>query len=83
MDEPTSSVDLPTEKEILANVIDAFPDAALMISLHRLHLLPNFDSVIMLHNGAVVASGSISELLYNPGPVRDLWQSYKKDFDLE
>ena len=36
MDEPTSSVDLPTEKEILAGVIDAFPESALIISLHRL-----------------------------------------------
>lgn len=78
MDEPTSSVDLPTEKEILASVIEAFPDASLMISLHRLHLLPKFDSVIMLQNGAVVASGPISELLHKPGPVQDLWNAYQK-----
>ena len=78
MDEPTSSVDLPTEKEILAGVINAFPDAALIVSLHRLHLLPKFDKVIMLHNGEIVASGFISELLSNPGPVRDLWQSYQQ-----
>jgi ABC-type multidrug transport system fused ATPase/permease subunit len=76
MDEPTSSVDLPTEKEILTNVINVFPDAALIISLHRLHLLPHFDSVIMLQNGKVVASGSISKLLNHPGPVFDLWQGY-------
>ena len=47
MDEPTSSVDLPTEKEILSGVIDAFPDAAMIVSLHRLHLLPKFDRIIM------------------------------------
>jgi len=77
MDEPTSSVDLPTEKEILSGVIDAFPDAAIIVSLHRLHLLPKFDRIIMLSNGEIVASGVTAELLNNPGPVRDLWRSYQ------
>ncbi len=76
MDEPTSSVDLPTEKEILSGVIHAFPDAAMIVSLHRLHLLPQFDSVVLLKGGKVIASGSTAELLHNPGPVRDLWRAY-------
>lgn len=80
MDEPTSSVDLPTEKEILLGVIKAFPESAMLISLHRLHLLPNFDSIIMLEKGKVIASGPTLELLNNPGPVRDLWQNYQDDF---
>lgn len=77
MDEPTSSVDLPTEKEILSGVIEAFPDAAVVVSLHRLHLLPKFDRVIMLKEGAIVASGPIDDLLNNSGPVRDLWLAYQ------
>ncbi|WP_085065845.1 ABC transporter ATP-binding protein [Rickettsia peacockii] len=80
MDEPTSSVDLPTEQEILLQIINDFPESAMIISLHRLHLLPNFDSVIMLNNGKVIASGSVSMLLNKSGPVRDLWQAYKQDY---
>ncbi len=83
MDEPTSSVDLPTEKEILFGVIRAFPEAAMIVSLHRLHLLQKFDSVIMLSKGTVVASGPTAELLNTPGPVYDLWQAYQRDFDAE
>lgn len=79
LDEPTSSVDLATEKEILGNVLNAFPDAALIISLHRLHLLPKFDQIIMLDHGKLIAAGPASELLYQPGPVRDLWQTYSND----
>lgn len=79
MDEPTSSVDLTTEKQILGGVIDAFPKASLLISLHRLHLLPHFDCVMMIENGKVVASGTIPELLNTTGPVRNLWQSYIHD----
>jgi ATP-binding cassette subfamily B protein len=83
MDEPTSSVDLLTEKEILLGVINDLPQAALIVSLHRLHLLPSFDSVIMLRNGKIVAKGHIHELLTNSGPVYELWQDYMKDFSLE
>lgn len=78
MDEPTSSVDLLTEKEILTGVMNALPESTLIVSLHRLHLLPHFDSVIMLHEGEVVANGSIAQLLNTPGPVRDLWQDYQE-----
>lgn len=76
MDEPTSSVDLPTEKTILSGVIDAYADAAIIVSLHRLHLLPEFDSVIMLKHGKIIAEGPVSELLHQPGPVYDLWKAY-------
>lgn len=78
MDEPTSSVDLPTEKEILSGVIKAFPEAAMIVSLHRLHLLPQFDRIIMLDSGKVVAEGKTAELLNKSGPVFDLWQSYQR-----
>lgn len=76
MDEPTSSVDLPTEKTILTDVIEAFPDAAMLVSLHRLHLLPKFDRIIMLKHGVIIADGPTSSLLHNPGPVQDLWLAY-------
>jgi len=78
MDEPTSSVDLPTEKEILSGVIKAFPEATLVVSLHRLHLLPKFDRVIMLSQGEIVADGPTAVLLQQPGPVRELWEHYQQ-----
>jgi ATP-binding cassette subfamily B protein len=76
MDEPTSSVDLATEKTILSSVIDSFPSATLIVSLHRLHLLPKFDRIIMLDHGKIVADGATDELLNNPGPVSALWHKY-------
>jgi ABC-type multidrug transport system fused ATPase/permease subunit len=78
MDEPTSSVDLPTEKQIISDVIEAFPESTIMVSLHRLHLLPRFDRIIMLDHGKVVADGLSAELLAQPGPVFELWKAYQK-----
>lgn len=77
MDEPTSSVDLATEKNILSNVIERFTEATLIVSLHRLHLLPKFDRIIMLVHGDIVADGLTNELLNTPGPVNSLWQKYQ------
>lgn len=77
MDEPTSSLDLATENRILVNVINEFSNTAMIVSLHRLHLLPKFDRIIMLDHGKIVADGSPKELLSTPGPVFDLWSQYR------
>jgi ATP-binding cassette, subfamily B, bacterial len=77
MDEPTSSIDLPTEKAILSGVLNAFKDASMIVSIHRLHLLPKFDRIIMLSHGQIIADGPTTELLNNPGPVYELWQAYQ------
>lgn len=79
MDEPTSSLDLPTEQAVLTGIIQAFPEAAIMVSLHRLHLLPCFDTVIMFKKGKIVAAGPVEELLKSKGPVNDLWKKYQKE----
>lgn len=78
MDEPTSSVDLPTEKTILSGVIDEYPCATLIVSLHRLHLLPKFSRIIMLKDGQIIADGPTEELLKRDNPVRTLWENYQK-----
>lgn len=78
MDEPTSSVDLPTEKEILSGVLNTFANSTVIVSLHRLHLLPKFDRIIMLDHGKIIADGKTADLLNNPGPVKDLWETYQQ-----
>ena len=80
MDEPTSSVDLPTEKAILSAVINEYPNATVMVSLHRLHLLPEFSRIIMLKHGKVVADGPTDALLTSDGPVKKLWEKYQGRF---
>ncbi len=77
MDEPTSSVDLPTEKSILSGVIDEYPHATIMVSLHRLHLLPKFSRIIMLKHGKIVADGPTEQVLSIDGPVKKLWEKYQ------
>lgn len=77
MDEPTSSIDLATERKILSHVIDHFTEATMIISIHRLHLLPKFDRIIMLDQGKIIADGATKKLLQEAGPVFDLWHEYQ------
>ena len=77
MDEPTSSVDLPTERKIISKIIKEFKNSTVIISLHRLHLLPSFDSIIMIEGSRIVARGNVEDLLNKEGPVKNLWLAYQ------
>jgi ATP-binding cassette, subfamily B, bacterial len=62
LDEATSSVDAATEAQIYDRLMDAFADACIVASVHRLHLLPRFDSVVLMDRGRVVDSGTPDEV---------------------
>lgn len=77
LDEPTSSLDLSTEREVFDNIFAAFPNKTIVATLHRLHLLPLFDRIVFMDSGYVTADGPAADLLASPGPVRDLYLRYQ------
>jgi ATP-binding cassette, subfamily B, bacterial len=74
LDEPTSSVDPRTEALIYEGLFKAFADKAVISSIHRLHLLPHFDYIYVLHQGRVVAEGTFNHLRDNSPIFQDLWR---------
>lgn len=74
LDEPTSSVDPKTEMLIYRKMFEAFTNKATISSLHRLHLLPQFDYVYILQNGEVVDEGNFKELRSRSIIFREMWQ---------
>lgn len=62
MDEPTSSVDPRTEKLIYTSMFETFKKKAVISSLHRLHLLTQFDYIYILRSGQVVDEGTYEHL---------------------
>ena len=78
LDEPTSSVDPKTEILIYKKMFAAFSNKAIVSSLHRLHLLENFDYVYILHDGRIVDEGSFYHLRNNSTLFKDLWKHYKE-----
>ena len=74
LDEPTSSIDSKTESLIYENMFVAFRDRCVVSTMHRLHLLPQFDRIYVLDEGRLVAEGSFEELLVTSPLFQDLWR---------
>jgi len=65
LDEPTASLDPATEARVYANLFEMLKDACVISSVHRLHLLENFDEVLVMQSGRLVAQGTVAELALN------------------
>ncbi|WKB54285.1 ABC transporter ATP-binding protein [Eleftheria terrae] len=63
LDEPTSALDPLTELHVHHRMEEAFPDATIVASVHRMSLLAHFDKVVLMAAGRVVDVGSVEELL--------------------
>ena len=79
LDEPTSSLDPATEAEVFNRLLAGFPNACIVASLHRLHLLDRFDHIYVLADGKVMEEGSFNELLAAEGALFRLWQAQAKE----
>ncbi|MBP6256889.1 hypothetical protein KA405_04185 [Patescibacteria group bacterium] len=53
LDESTSSVDVENEKHIYANIFTNYPEACIVASIHKLHLLPMFDDIYVIDKGII------------------------------
>jgi len=78
LDEPTSSVDPRTEALIYEGLFKAFADKAVISSIHRLHLLPRFDYIYVLHQGRIVAEGTFEHLRDNDPHFQEMWRHQKE-----
>jgi ATP-binding cassette, subfamily B, bacterial len=74
MDEPTSSVDTRTEKQVYQNLFINFEGKAVISSLHRLHLLSHFDYIYILKNGSVIDEGPFEELKRYSLVFKEMWE---------
>lgn len=78
LDEPTSSVDLPTEERIFRNIFTHFKGKTIVATLHRLHLLTMFDRIVFLSGGHVLSDLPVREALSMPGQIRDIYVTYQQ-----
>ena len=76
LDEPTSSMDPMTEARIYDNLLAEFPDACIASSIHRLHLLNRFDTIVWMADGKVdrhgIAGGPADPAAVFPDAVSEL-----------
>ena len=72
-DEPSSALDPIAEYELFRAVMDETENAASLIISHRLSSAKLADRIIVLEDGAVVQTGTHSELIGQSGVYRDMF----------
>ncbi len=78
LDEPTSSLDPLTEKQIFAGIMHEFSSLTVIMACHRLALVPLFDKVIYVRDGRVEEVGTFPELRAAGRGFSAAWADYER-----
>lgn len=63
MDEATSALDYDTERRVCNNLLESINSSTVLFITHRLSSIRRADRILMMHNGALVESGTHQELM--------------------
>jgi ATP-binding cassette subfamily C protein CydC len=80
LDEPTSSVDVLTEKVIFDQLSEQAVEDTLVLVSHRLTGLEKMDQIIVMEQGRIVETGSFVELMERKGYFYEMKQIEKSVF---
>jgi len=78
LDEPTASLDVRTEAAVHESMFRLFANSCVVSSVHRMNLLPQFDEVILLQDGLLVAQGTLDALQSGCAEFQLLMAAYQK-----
>jgi ATP-binding cassette, subfamily B, bacterial len=74
-DEPTSSLDPKTARQVFEGILNKFRDKTVICNIHDLGMLKLFDTVFVFDKAKLVGVGTAEELLGTCQEFRDLYQS--------
>lgn len=63
LDDSTSALDVNTEKRLLKDIKENYPEKTLLISAHRLSSVVDCDEIIYMKNGMIIERGTFEELM--------------------
>jgi ATP-binding cassette subfamily B protein len=79
LDEPTSSLDPMTEKQIFHGILSQFVDRVVVTACHRLALVPLFDTIVYVRDGKIEEIGSFPELRAAGKFFAAAWDDYERN----
>lgn len=63
LDDSTSALDVNTEKRLLADIKENYPEKTMIISAHRLSSVVDCDEILYLQDGMIIERGTFEELM--------------------
>lgn len=63
LDEPSSALDITTERQLISNLLDFCKDKTLIIITHSPHIMQLMDKILLMQNGYKIAEGNYDELI--------------------
>lgn len=80
-DEPTASIDVRLEREIMDSIYNAARDKSLVIVTHRLIEMNRMDEILVMDRGEIRERGSHEELIERRGLYYRLWSVQQQIID--
>jgi ATP-binding cassette subfamily B protein len=74
MDEATSALDYDTERQVCDNLRESLKDSSVFFITHRLSTIRRADQIVMMHQGAIVETGTHEELMALKGRYYALYR---------
>ena len=74
MDEATSALDYDTERRVCQNLRETLVGSSVFFVTHRLSTVRNADLIVMMHQGAIVETGTHEELIALQGRYYALYR---------
>ncbi len=73
LDDSTSALDVGTEKRLLQDIKENYPDRTLLISAHRLSSVVDCDEIIYMRDGEIIERGTFDELMKQNGTFAKIY----------
>ena len=74
-DEATSALDNVTEKKMMDNIKENYPELTILMVAHRLSTIEDANQIYLLENGKIKENGTHEELLKINGTYRKLYEA--------
>ena len=83
LDDFTARLDQATEERVLGNLKTNYPSITLLAVTQRISTITDYDNIILMIEGEIIASGTHPQLLENSPDYRQIYESQKSTSEYE